>query len=80
MALIGFCGGPWTVATYMLQGEGGDKDRARLALMSATGDVDALLAHLVETTRAALGGAGEGRRRLRADFRKLVRGSATAAV
>lgn len=50
VALIGFCGGPWTVATYMLQGEGGDKDRARLAAYVRYGEVDALLAHLVETS------------------------------
>jgi uroporphyrinogen decarboxylase len=50
IALIGFCGGPWTVATYMLQGEGGDKDRARLAAYRRYQDVDALLALLVETS------------------------------
>jgi len=48
--LIGFAGGPWTVATYMLQGEGGDKDRARLAAYRRPADVDALLATLAETT------------------------------
>lgn len=48
VALIGFCGGPWTVATYMLQGEGGDKDRARLSAYTRADDVDRLLAALVE--------------------------------
>lgn len=48
IALIGFCGGPWTVATYMLQGEGGDKDRARRAIYERPGDVAALLDALVE--------------------------------
>lgn len=48
VALIGFCGGPWTVATYMLQGEGGDKDRARCAAYQRPEDVDALLALLAE--------------------------------
>jgi uroporphyrinogen decarboxylase len=48
VALIGFCGGPWTVATYMLQGEGGDKDRARRVAYQRPGDVDSLLALLVE--------------------------------
>jgi uroporphyrinogen decarboxylase len=28
-ALIGFAGGPWTVATYMLRGRGGEQDEAR---------------------------------------------------
>lgn len=50
VALIGFCGGPWTVATYMLQGRGGDKDDARLAAYLRSADVDALLALLVETS------------------------------
>lgn len=49
-AVIGFAGAPWTVATYMLQGEGGDKDRARRAAYQRPEDVDALLDHLVETT------------------------------
>lgn len=48
IALIGFCGGPWTVATYMLQGQGGEKDRARRALYERPEDVDALLDVLVE--------------------------------
>lgn len=50
VALIGFAGAPWTVATYMLQGEGGDKDRARRAAYARPEDVDALLAVLVEAT------------------------------
>ncbi|OQW64399.1 MAG: uroporphyrinogen decarboxylase [Proteobacteria bacterium HN_bin10] len=48
IALIGFCGGPWTVATYMLQGQGGEKERARRAAYERPGDVEALLAALVE--------------------------------
>ncbi|MGE0044362.1 MAG: uroporphyrinogen decarboxylase [Hyphomonadaceae bacterium] len=47
-ALIGFAGGPWTVATYMLQGEGGEKDRARRAAYERVEEVDALLAVLAE--------------------------------
>lgn len=50
VALIGFCGGPWTVATYMLQGEGGEKDRARLAAYTRAAEVDALLTTLVEAS------------------------------
>jgi uroporphyrinogen decarboxylase len=49
-ALIGFAGAPWTVATYMLQGQGGDKDEARRGAFMRPGDVDALLALLAETT------------------------------
>jgi uroporphyrinogen decarboxylase len=48
--LIGFCGGPWTVATYMLQGEGGDKDRARLAAYRRYAEVDSLLETLAEAS------------------------------
>lgn len=50
LALIGFAGGPWTVATYMLQGRGGDKDEARRAIYQCPDDVAALLSLLVETT------------------------------
>jgi len=50
VALIGFAGSPWTVATYMLQGRGGDKDEARRAVYQRPGDIDALLNLLVETT------------------------------
>jgi uroporphyrinogen decarboxylase len=50
LALIGFSGGPWTVATYMLQGRGGDKDEARRAIYQRPDDVAALLSLLVETT------------------------------
>jgi uroporphyrinogen decarboxylase len=50
VALIGFCGAPWTVATYMLQGEGGEKDRARLAAYQRPEEVDRLLATLVEAS------------------------------
>lgn len=46
--LIGFCGGPWTVATYMLQGQGGEKERARRQVYERPSEVDALLETLVE--------------------------------
>ena len=49
-ALIGFAGGPWTVATYMIQGEGGEKDRSRRVAYQRAADVDALLEVLVEAT------------------------------
>ncbi|HWE99541.1 MAG TPA: uroporphyrinogen decarboxylase [Caulobacteraceae bacterium] len=50
IALIGFAGGPWTVATYMIQGEGGDKDRCRRFAYQRPADLDALLSDLVEAT------------------------------
>ncbi|KAF0176639.1 MAG: uroporphyrinogen decarboxylase [Hyphomonadaceae bacterium] len=50
VALIGFCGAPWTVATYMLQGRGGEKDVSRRGAYERPGEVDALLDVLVETT------------------------------
>ena len=48
--LIGFAGGPWTVATYMIQGQGGEKDRARRMAYARPADVSALLGVLVEAT------------------------------
>ncbi len=50
ITLIGFAGGPWTVATYMIQGEGGEKDRCRRAAYERPADVDSLLSVLVEAT------------------------------
>jgi uroporphyrinogen decarboxylase len=50
VALIGFAGAPWTVATYMLQGKGGDKDVSRVGAYARPAEVDALLEVLVEAT------------------------------
>ncbi len=50
VALIGFCGGPWTVATYMLQGEGGEKDRARRTIYQRASDTGFLLSFLAEVS------------------------------
>jgi uroporphyrinogen decarboxylase len=50
VALIGFAGAPWTVATYMLQGEGGEKDRARRVAYQRPEEVGRLLDVLVEVT------------------------------
>jgi uroporphyrinogen decarboxylase len=50
ITLIGFAGGPWTVATYMIQGEGGDKDRCRRFAYQRPAELDAMLAVLVEAT------------------------------
>jgi uroporphyrinogen decarboxylase len=54
-ALIGFAGAPWTVATYMLDGEHrtigkGERAQARLYAYREPEKVDALLAVLVEAT------------------------------
>ncbi len=49
-ALIGFAGGPWTVATYMLQGEGGDKLESRRAAYRRPEDVDRLVETVAEAT------------------------------
>jgi uroporphyrinogen decarboxylase len=48
ITLIGFAGGPWTVATYMIQGEGGEKDRCRRFAYQRPADMDAILDVLVE--------------------------------
>lgn len=50
-ALIGFCGAPWTVATYMIEG-GGSKDRfeARALAWSDPARFDALMDILVEAS------------------------------
>ena len=50
-ALIGFAGAPWTVATYMLDGEGkGDRPAARRFVYENPVAVDALLEVLVEAS------------------------------
>ena len=50
-ALIGFCGAPWTVATYMIAGEGtSDQGPARMLAYRESGTVAALIEMLVETS------------------------------
>lgn len=50
-ALIGFCGAPWTVATYMVQGEGSsDQAEARLWAYRDTNGFSKLIDILVETS------------------------------
>jgi uroporphyrinogen decarboxylase len=49
-ALIGFAGGPWTVATYMLQGRGGERDQARARAFADLDGVSALVDVLARAT------------------------------
>jgi len=49
-ALIGFAGGPWTVATYMLQGRGGEREAARVRAFESPGEVQALVDLLADAT------------------------------
>ncbi|MDB5466517.1 MAG: hemE [Phenylobacterium sp.] len=49
-ALIGFAGGPWTVATYMIEGRGSDRSAARTFAYQHPEKLDALLDVLVEAT------------------------------
>ncbi len=49
-ALIGFAGAPWTVATYMLEGRGSQREAARAYAYRHPEDLDALLDVLVEAT------------------------------
>jgi uroporphyrinogen decarboxylase len=49
-ALIGFAGGPWTVATYMIEGRGSQREAARTFAYEHPERLDALLDVLVEAT------------------------------
>jgi uroporphyrinogen decarboxylase len=49
-ALIGFAGAPWTVATYMLEGRGGEREKARLYAYQQPERLDRLIEVLVEAT------------------------------
>ncbi|MBX9682704.1 MAG: uroporphyrinogen decarboxylase [Hyphomicrobium sp.] len=56
-ALIGFCGAPWTVATYMVQGEGStDQAKARLWAYRDPAGFQTLIDLLVETSITYLDG------------------------
>lgn len=49
-ALIGFAGGPWTVATYMIEGRGSDRSAARTYAYQNPEALDRLLDILAEST------------------------------
>lgn len=49
-ALIGFAGGPWTVATYMIEGRSSNREAARIFAYEHPEKLDALLAVLVDST------------------------------
>jgi uroporphyrinogen decarboxylase len=49
-ALIGFAGGPWTVATYMIEGRGSNREAARTFAYEHPEKLDALLQVLVDST------------------------------
>ena len=65
-ALIGFAGGPWTVATYMLEGRATDRSRPRSLAYGEPERIDALIAVLVEATARYLAmQAGSGAQALK---------------
>ncbi|HEX4096574.1 MAG TPA: uroporphyrinogen decarboxylase, partial [Caulobacteraceae bacterium] len=49
-ALIGFAGGPWTVATYMIEGRSSNREAARTFAYEHPEKLDALLRVLVDAT------------------------------
>ncbi len=49
-AVIGFAGGPWTVATYMLEGRGGDREGCRVTAVNNPALVDGLIDILVRAS------------------------------
>jgi uroporphyrinogen decarboxylase len=53
-ALIGFAGGPWTVATYMLEGRGGDRAKCRAIAVETPELVDGLIDILVRSSASYL--------------------------
>ena len=53
-AVIGFAGGPWTVATYMLEGRGGERDKSRAIAVENPDLVDGLIDILARASAAYL--------------------------
>ncbi len=79
--LIGFCGAPWTVATYMVEG-GGSKEQAaaRLFAYRDRASFQRLIDLLVEASADYLVSQVEGRRQCAADLRQLGREPARGRV
>jgi uroporphyrinogen decarboxylase len=56
VGLIGFCGGPWTVGSYMVEGGSSERINARVAAYRGEPWFDALLDRLVEESADYLSG------------------------
>jgi uroporphyrinogen decarboxylase len=50
VGFIGFCGAPWTVASYMIEGRGGDRKRALAVAMKNSDWFAALIDRLVDAS------------------------------
>ena len=63
VGLIGFCGGPWTVASYMVEGGSSDRERAKIAAYSGAGWfvdlIDVLVRESVEYLSAQIEAGAE---------------------
>ena len=80
-ALIGFCGAPWTVASYMIAGRGTpDQAPARLFAYREPELFAALIDRLVEASAAYLVAPDRGRRRGGADVQLLVGRAASRRI
>ena len=80
-AFIGFCGAPWTVATYMIAGQGtSDQAPARMFAYEHPKAFAKLVDRLVENSVAYLDEAVRSRRRCRAAVRHLGRCVAAGGV
>ncbi len=80
-ALIGFCGAPWTVATYMVAGQGTpDQAPARMMAYRHPEAFAKIIDVLVENSIRLSAVAARGRRQCLADVRHLGRRAAAGRV